>query len=271
MVDFFDKPLTLGDAVDRLGLGEGIIAEFPNGKHRYLNRYSRLDKIDAALPIDRCYKHDPASKTYHVKIAKYRPGPCDGMIEIKPRNSHYGIDPIAHMKECDEFNPISQMKNIREWYGLLYDRYNKIKRIICDGPATIIFWDDGTKTVVKAQEEFDYEKGILYAALKKLATKKEYDNILRAIDKVDETCKNDPVFEEKETPKKKREYKYQKCPVCGKGYNLNWYRTSRLSSQGFVDIRCSQCDTLFRVKGNMSESKWHTKLKHDVLIKGGDK
>jgi len=353
MADNVVKPLTLGEAVERLGLGEGIIAEFPNGKHRYLTRDSRLDKIDAALPLDRFYKHDWSSKTYHVKIStlemylspkqfklepgpitlcgickdltpsdkmivefpngltktyyfysdlrhlddeqflvlsceydcpsktyhvkvekKYKPGLCEyqeDKIEIKPRNPFYGIDPIAHTKEYDEYNPISQKKNIREYYELLYDKYFKIKRIICDGPATIIFWNDGTKTVVKAQEEVDIEKGILYAALKKLATKKEYDNILRAIDKVDEARKNDPVAEKKETPKKKREPKYQKCPVCGGGYNLNWPRMDKLNRQKFVDIRCSKCDTLFRVKGNPYTTKWWTKLEHDVLIKGGDK
>lgn len=153
---------------------------------------------------------------------------------------------------------------------MLYDKYIKIEKVIHSGPATIIFWDDGTKTVVKAQDEFDYEKGILYAALKKLATKKEYDNILRAIDKVDEARKDEPVeTEKKETPKKKREYKYQKCPVCGRGYNLNYYRTNKLSKQGFVDIRCPGCDTLFRVKGDWNLPNWHTKLEHDVLIKGG--
>lgn len=33
------------------------------------------------------------------------------------------------------------------------------------------------------KSKYDREKGILYAALKKLATKKEYNNILRTIDK----------------------------------------------------------------------------------------
>ena len=275
MSGIFDKPQTLGDIFGQLGADEAIIAEYPNGYKKYFCKRSLLDKVDAVLPIDKDYKYDWASETYHVKIAKYKPGLCesqkedyhDNKIEIKPRNRCY-------------IDPISRTKNIREWYGLLYDKYFKIKRIICDGPATIIFWDDGTKTVVKAQDEFDYEKGILYAALKKLATKKEYDNILRAIDKVDEARKDDPVklvrdnlfpdralspSEAEEFTKKKREPKYQKCPVCGRGYNLNYYRMNKLSKQGFVDIRCPGCDTLFRVKGNMNESKWHTKLEHEVL------
>lgn len=46
----------------------------------------------------------------------------------------------------------------------------KIKRVIFNDPATIVFWDDGTKTVVKCMkgETFDPEKGILVAWYKKL-------------------------------------------------------------------------------------------------------
>jgi hypothetical protein len=45
----------------------------------------------------------------------------------------------------------------------------EIKRIIYNDPATIILWDDGTKTVAKAHNEpFDREKGLAMAILKKM-------------------------------------------------------------------------------------------------------
>lgn len=46
----------------------------------------------------------------------------------------------------------------------------EIKDIIFNPPATIVFWTDGTKTVVKCQndEEFDPEKGITMAFFKKM-------------------------------------------------------------------------------------------------------
>ena len=46
----------------------------------------------------------------------------------------------------------------------------KIKRVIFNDPATIILWNDGTKSVVKCQngEPFDAEKGFALAYLKKL-------------------------------------------------------------------------------------------------------
>lgn len=44
-----------------------------------------------------------------------------------------------------------------------------IKRVIHNDPATVILWNDGTKTVVKAHNEsFDPEKGFAMAVCKKL-------------------------------------------------------------------------------------------------------
>lgn len=44
----------------------------------------------------------------------------------------------------------------------------KIKNVIYNRPATIVFWKDGTKTVVKCEnEEFDPEKGLAIAIAKK--------------------------------------------------------------------------------------------------------
>lgn len=44
----------------------------------------------------------------------------------------------------------------------------KIKNVIYNRPATIVFWKDGTKTVVKCKgEEFDPEKGLAMAIAKK--------------------------------------------------------------------------------------------------------
>lgn len=44
-----------------------------------------------------------------------------------------------------------------------------IKKVIFNEPATIVFWEDGTKTVVKCskRDTYDYEKGITMAIAKK--------------------------------------------------------------------------------------------------------
>lgn len=46
----------------------------------------------------------------------------------------------------------------------------KIKRVIFDGPATVVFWTDGSKTVVKCtdNDSYSYEVGVAMATLKKI-------------------------------------------------------------------------------------------------------
>ena len=58
--------------------------------------------------------------------------------------------------------------------------FPKIKDVRFNGPATIVFWSDDTKTVVKAQdEEFDPEKGLAMAIAKKaLGNKHDYYNVI---------------------------------------------------------------------------------------------
>lgn len=52
------------------------------------------------------------------------------------------------------------------------DLMPKIKDVYYNKPATIVWWDDGTKTVVKCQykngDRYDKEKGLAMAIIKKL-------------------------------------------------------------------------------------------------------
>lgn len=54
-------------------------------------------------------------------------------------------------------------------YGIGSSNIPEIKNVIFNDPATIVFWEDGTKTVVKCQDgdEFDPEKGLAMAIVKK--------------------------------------------------------------------------------------------------------
>ena len=77
----------------------------------------------------------------------------------------------------------SELKTALQWrmssfmYGAYSNHVNckdfvipEIKNVIFNPPATIVFWNDGTKTVVKCQndEAFDPEKGITMAFFKKM-------------------------------------------------------------------------------------------------------
>lgn len=74
---------------------------------------------------------------------------------------------------------------INSVYGLKERRAKSmyaIKNVIFNDPATIVFWADGTKTVVKAQgdDTFDPEKGLAMAISKKaLGNKGNYCNELK--------------------------------------------------------------------------------------------
>lgn len=75
----------------------------------------------------------------------------------------------------------------------------QIKKIIFNGPATIVMWNDGTKTVVKQSkfDDYDYEKGFAmcvvkkifgdqYNAIRKMVVKSYEDTITTTIDEVNE-------------------------------------------------------------------------------------
>lgn len=68
------------------------------------------------------------------------------------------------------------------WRKVDYSKMPKIKDVIFNDPATIVFWADGTKTVVKCQEDdiFDPEKGLAMAISKKaLGNKGNYCNEIK--------------------------------------------------------------------------------------------
>ena len=67
-------------------------------------------------------------------------------------------------------------------YGMSTSHIPEIKNVIFNDPATIVFWNDGTKTVVKCQpgDSFDPEKGLAMAIVKKAyGNKGSYCNQLK--------------------------------------------------------------------------------------------
>ena len=57
----------------------------------------------------------------------------------------------------------------------------KVKNVIFNPPATIVFWSDGTKTVAKAcgRDEFDPERGLSMAIAKKALGNGAYGEMKR--------------------------------------------------------------------------------------------
>ena len=125
-----------------------------------------LDKLGCSI----CYKTDTAVNKTDVDIYHSTLGPKHYIVEWdKVRSLTEAAVPILSdikmqievKKYCDE--DIKQVRNL--YYGLSLS----IKDVIFNPPATIVFWMDGTKTVVKDQGEvfYDPEKGMAMAVAKK--------------------------------------------------------------------------------------------------------
>lgn len=84
-----------------------------------------------------------------------------------------------HCRECyGTVNWEPREVNMKQDHNRLPD----IKNVIFNDPATIVFWSDGTKTVVKVQDgdEYDEEKGLAMAISKKaLGNKGNYCNVFK--------------------------------------------------------------------------------------------
>lgn len=68
-------------------------------------------------------------------------------------------------------------------YGPIDLTKYKIKKVIFNNPDTIVYWEDGSKTVVKAQkgDEWNPEKGLAMAIVKGLYGLKECDEAVSKI------------------------------------------------------------------------------------------
>ena len=125
-----------------------------------------LDKLGCSI----CYKTDTAVNKTDINIYHSTLSPKHYLVEWdKVRSLTEAAVPILSdvkmqievEKYCDE--DIKQVRNL--YYGLSLS----IKDVIFNPPATIVFWMDGTKTVVKDQGEvfYDPEKGMAMAVAKK--------------------------------------------------------------------------------------------------------
>lgn len=79
---------------------------------------------------------------------------------------------------------ITHAKPLITSYSFTNDRYYKndelIEKVIFNKPATIVYWKDGTKTVVKCSNNelyYDPEKGLAMAICKKFLGHRYYKNI----------------------------------------------------------------------------------------------
>ena len=93
-------------------------------------------------------------------------------LELYPTNTFKPIDiditlssrPTTSKKE-EAKKPVDSFETKQST-----NRRVKIKDVIFSDPATVVFWNDNTKTVVKTRggEKYDKEKGLAMAIVKKI-------------------------------------------------------------------------------------------------------
>lgn len=134
----------------------GINVKYNYKDDEYLTE--QLEPINAVLN-----NHGVKIETWFIKsdIA------CSKMVWPTVGESSIYVNELKNIYPLTDSELISKM-NSKEAYNKRI--FLEIKDIIINDPATIILWKDGTKTVVKCQNEdtFDPGKGIAMAILKKL-------------------------------------------------------------------------------------------------------
>ena len=95
-------------------------------------------------------------------------------------NSSYSAEGISTSNVATGTINNASVSTRKVAYNSMWKR-TKIKNVIFNDPATIVFWSDGTKTVVKCGENdiYDPEKGLAMAVAKKyLGTNKSHSNYM---------------------------------------------------------------------------------------------
>lgn len=104
-------------------------------------------------------------------------------ITVKVGNQTYRAKEIEFNQSLGEYPEIDISTTLSP-YNRVQTQELSIKEVIFNPPATIVFWSDGTKTVVKADygyDNYDPEKGIAMAISKKMLgdNKYEYYNVFK--------------------------------------------------------------------------------------------
>ena len=107
-----------------------------------------------------------------------------------------------------------------KWF--LDTKTTDIDRVIFNDPATIVFWKDGTKTIVKCHPEdtFDEEIGFMCCYLKRVLSSKEYTKFCGYLNDIWEQ-KNNRLYREALEQKMAEKFAAKKHECgCGKSYHV---------------------------------------------------
>lgn len=140
----------------------------------------RLEEIAQANFCSLFLKHSKDGKPNVVNFIfsdNYSNGMYHMILKLDEIDDSWSTDVERELAHCMETDRVKACKErLNSIYGTMRLKkpvfldyiLPKIKKVIFNDPATIIYWNDETKTVVKAEgETFDPEKGMAMAIAKK--------------------------------------------------------------------------------------------------------
>lgn len=185
----------------------GLPGDFDGDTCVIMHRGRGLSKSLSQLKLDTLrYLYDfSAMKDCTTAMVQYCKADADAAMRaylaMKENNKHVVLeqlemeDPLVPMKQFEslvtgspngEAEILIDVNKEDKTMMIPVIRRPQIKKVIFNDPATIVFWEDGSKTVVKCEkgEKFDPEKGVAIALAKKVLYSKDYSRIIASSEDV---------------------------------------------------------------------------------------
>ena len=140
--------------------------------------FCEIEKNIAEVKIDGFYNNESTNGYFYFKLSSLIQIDKNESDKVLIGNLNTGYSFVTN-KEYEEIRMKNELtkkeqndiKQNRPFVSLFFPnkRMVEIEKVIFNNPATIVFWNDGSKTVVKCSEDecFDEEKGLAMAISKK--------------------------------------------------------------------------------------------------------
>ena len=155
-------------------------------------------------------------------------------------NSNYLQMTVSNKEKTvqDVFDTLTEEQRAVVYAFMSEPNLVEIKNVVFNPPATIVFWADNSKTVVKAENEtFDPEKGLAMAIAKKALGNKGnyYETFKKWLPKTE--SKEEPKTESKEEPKtESKDYTAEEQSKKNGCHNCAFY------SRSIIERPCNNCN-----------------------------
>lgn len=155
-------------------------------------------------------------------------------------NSNYLQMTVSNKEKTiqDVFDTLTEEQKTVVYAFMSESNLVEIKNVVFNPPATIVFWTDNSKTVVKAENEaFDPEKGLAMAIAKKALGNKGnyYETFKKWLPKTE--SKEEPKTESKEEPKKE-----SKDCTAEEQSKKNGCHNCAFYSRSIIERPCNNCN-----------------------------